>query len=275
MEYREFAAPPHLGRLIHAVWFLRIPAGAGAPQPVVPDGRIELVAHLGDPFSRLGADGRAERQQDFLVSGQLTRPVTLLPAGDADVVGIRLEPRGAHLLLGLPLDEITDQVISLREVDPRLRAALLPSVAYRGSMGERARAIFDALARRLAGAPQSGIERVLAAIEHDTSAGLRALARHAGTPERTLQRRFRAEVGLGPKGYQRVVRFRRAFALVSAAPESGLAAAAHRAGYYDQAHLNRDFRRFAGAPPRSFFRSSPSLARAFASGEGEPTSTSR
>ena len=83
MEYREFAAPPHLGRLVHAVWFLRAPAGGGAPQPVVPDGRIELVAHLGEPFSRLGADGRAERQQDFLVSGQLTRPLTLLPAGDA------------------------------------------------------------------------------------------------------------------------------------------------------------------------------------------------
>ena len=87
-------------------------------------------------------------------------------------------------------------------------------------------------------------------------------------PERTLQRRFTAEVGVGPKAYQRVVRFRRAFALVSAASEGGLAAAAHRAGYYDQAHLNRDFRRFAGAPPRAFFRASPALAQAFASSEG-------
>lgn len=267
MDYREFAAPPHLGRLVHAVWFLRAPAGGGAPQPVVPDGRIELVAHLGEPFSRLGADGRAERQQDFLVSGQLTRPLTLLPAGDADVVGIRLEPRGAHLLLGLPLDEITDQVVPLREVDPGLRAALLPSVASCGTLGERACAIFDALARRLAGAPANGVARALAVIEQGASAGVRALAREAGLPERSLQRRFMAEVGMGPKAYQRVVRFRRVFALVSAAPEGGLAAAAHRAGYYDQAHLNRDFRRFAGAPPRAFFRSSPALARAFASGE--------
>ncbi len=73
---------------------------------------------------------------------------------------------------------------------------------------------------------------------------------------------------MGPKVYQRVVRFRRVFALVSAAPERGLAAAAHRAGYYDQAHLTRDFRRFAGAPLRAFFQSSPALAQAFASGEG-------
>jgi AraC-like DNA-binding protein len=267
MEYREFAAPAPLGHLVHAVWFLRGAAGAGAPQPVVPDGRIELVAHLGEPFSRLGADGRAVRQPDFIISGQLTRPLTLLPAGDIHVVGIRLEPRGAHLLLGLPLDEITDQVVPLGEVDPRLRAALLPSVTVRGALGERADAIFDALARRLAGARESGIGRALAAMETGAPVRVDALAREAGMPERTLQRRFRAEVGLGPKVYQRVLRFRRAFALVSAAPGDGLAAAAHRAGYYDQAHLNRDFRRFAGAPPREFFRADPALAQAFASGE--------
>ena len=267
MEYREFAAPAPLSRLVHAVWFLRGPAGAGAPQPVVPDGRIELVAHLGEPFSRLGADGTAVRQQDFLVSGQLTRPLTLLPAGDADVVGIRLEPRGAHLLLGLPLDEITDQVVALGEVDPRLRAALLPAVTARGTTGERARGIFDALARRMASAPESGIGPVLAAIEQGAAVRVRALAREAGMPERTLERRFRAEVGLGPKVYQRVLRFRHAFALMSEGPGDGIAAAAHRAGYYDQAHLNRDFRRFAGAPPRAFFRADPALAQAFASGE--------
>ena len=122
------------------------------------------------------------------------------------------------------------------------------------------------LTGRLAGGPDSGVARALAVIEQGTS-GVRALAREAGMPERTLQRRFVAEVGVGPKAYQRVVRFRRVFALVSAAPEGGLAAAAHRAGYYDQAHLTRDFRRFAGAPPRAFFRSNPALAQAFASGE--------
>ena len=61
MDYREFAAPPHLGRLVHAVWFLRAPAGGGAPQPVVPDGRIELVVggERVDPPARLCVDGDA------------------------------------------------------------------------------------------------------------------------------------------------------------------------------------------------------------------------
>lgn len=270
MDYREFAAPAPLARLVHAVWVLRGPAAAAAPQPVVPDGRIELVAHLGEPFSRLDAGGRVTRQDDFLVSGHLTRPLTLVPAGHADVVGVRLEPLGAHLLLGTSLDEITDQVVPIADVAPRLRAALLPAMAAGGSPGERARAIFAALGRQLAEAPSPAMRHALDLLGGTEPIGIRRLAREAGMPERTLQRRFRAEVGLGPKVYQRVLRFRRAFALVSAAPGGGLAAAAHRAGYYDQAHLNRDFRRFAGAPPRAFFRADPALAQAFASGERGP-----
>jgi AraC-like DNA-binding protein len=41
------------------------------------------------------------------------------------------------------------------------------------------------------------------------------------------------------------------------------------AGYYDQAHLTREFRRFAGASPSEFFRVDPALARAF----GAPVGT--
>ena len=270
MDYREFAAPGPLGRLVHAVWVLRGPAAAAAPQPVVPDGRIELVAHLGEPFSRLDDSGRVTRQHDFLVSGHLTRPLTLVPAVDADVVGIRLEPLGAHLLLGIPLDGITDQVVQVADIAPGLRSALLPAMAAGGSPHERARAIFAVLGRRLAGTPSPAMAHALDLLGRAAPVGIRRLAREAGMPERTLQRRFAVEVGLGPKVYQRVLRFRRAFALVSAAPGGGLAAVAHRAGYYDQAHLNRDFRRFAGAPPRAFFRADPALAQAFASGERGP-----
>lgn len=59
---------------------------------------------------------------------------------------------------------------------------------------------------------------------------------------------FRSSVGLAPKLFCRVRRFRRAVARLSAGPGSDTEVALE-AGYSDQAHLIRDFREFAGITP--------------------------
>jgi transcriptional regulator GlxA family with amidase domain len=46
-----------------------------------------------------------------------------------------------------------------------------------------------------------------------------------------------------------VLRFRRAVELLRLADGATLAEVAAASGYYDQAHLNRDFRALAGGPP--------------------------
>jgi AraC-like DNA-binding protein len=266
MLYREFAPPAPLDRVVHRVWLLAGRDAPGAPQPIVPDGRLELVLHLGEPFSRLAASGAATPQHAFLVSGQLTRPLTLLPSAEADVVGVRLHPLGAHALLGIPLDELADEVVPLDEVDRRLRAALLPAMASTGSPEERAHAIFAALGRLVSRMPCTRMARAAELLGRAAPPGIREVATEVGLPERTLLRRFRGEVGLAPNAFRRVARFRRAFALMGPASRDGLAGVAYRTGYCDQAHLIRDFRRFAGASPRAFLRANPALAQAFVSG---------
>jgi transcriptional regulator GlxA family with amidase domain len=83
---------------------------------------------------------------------------------------------------------------------------------------------------------------------------------------RTLQRRFRSEIGISPRMLQRLVRFRRAFRMLSGPRPMSLARAAVLAGYFDQSHMTRDFRRFAGSAPARFFQAEPELAEAFLTG---------
>jgi len=80
------------------------------------------------------------------------------------------------------------------------------------------------------------------------------LAAETGWSPRYLNSVFRAETGLAPKAAARVVRFDRARhriarAAATAAPGTTLAGLAADCGYYDQAHLARDFRSLAGCPP--------------------------
>ena len=78
------------------------------------------------------------------------------------------------------------------------------------------------------------------------------LCRELGWSRRHLAVRFRDEVGLAPKVYARVLRFERAAALLARDGGARFAEIAYQCGYYDQAHLNRDFREFAGTSPSDY-----------------------
>ena len=79
------------------------------------------------------------------------------------------------------------------------------------------------------------------------------LAEETGWSSRHLDNRFRSEIGLTPKAAARVIRFDRARRMLMHRVGSGAAPAladlAAAGGYYDQAHLAREFRGLAGVPP--------------------------
>jgi transcriptional regulator GlxA family with amidase domain len=78
------------------------------------------------------------------------------------------------------------------------------------------------------------------------------LAAETGWSGRHLTSRFRAEIGLTPKAAARVIRFSRTRdLLVKRAAGGGLRLAdlAASCGYFDQAHLAREFNALAGCPP--------------------------
>jgi transcriptional regulator GlxA family with amidase domain len=74
------------------------------------------------------------------------------------------------------------------------------------------------------------------------------LAGDLGISGRQLERRFLNEVGLGPKLLCRILRFQQVFRAIERSDRNWARIAAD-CGYYDQAHLIRDFRQFAGQPP--------------------------
>ncbi len=65
-----------------------------------------------------------------------------------------------------------------------------------------------------------------------------------------FERKCRERIGMSPKMYSRILRFSKAYRLHEANPETSWTSIAHEAGYFDQMHLIRDFREFAGVNPR-------------------------
>ena len=265
-DYLEVPAPPPLDTLIHCFWFLRGPMAGAGVQTVVPDGRIEIVLHLAEPFSEVDAAGVARPQAEALLAGQLTAPILLLPGGRSDVVGIRFRSAAARCVLGFPVSEISGRVARLADHGSRLAGELLTAASRHRLPADRTRALASVLLRFVREEPQGLVDAAVRSFDAPRPPTVGRVARQLGVDRRTLERRILREVGLSPRMLLRVLRFRRAFGLLDRAPPGHGARMAAAAGYYDQAHLIRDFRRFAGATPSAFLESDPALARALASG---------
>ncbi|MEZ4588091.1 MAG: AraC family transcriptional regulator [Gemmatimonadales bacterium] len=264
MRYLELSPPPELAALVHRIWFLETDRSAPDGEPILPDGRPELIFHLGEPFALETAHGGEERQTDALFAGQLVSPLRVRSSAGGDVVGIRLRPEAAPALTGESADRMTGRVPPLADLARGISRELLGLL--RRAVGPDARV--EAIARVLGGlsrGPSQLVASAVRAIERTPTVAVAALARSLACSERTLERRFRAEVGVSPRTLGRIVRFRRAVRMIGGR-EDTLARVAARAGYADQAHLAREFRRLAGRPPSSFVEERAELGRALATG---------
>ena len=263
MNYTELPPPPALADIVHCFWFLSGQLGHGEEQPVVADGRLEIILHLAEPFEALDAKGRWRPQAEALIAGQLTAPIRIRPAGESDVVGIRFRTDGVRALLAVPLAELNDRVVPLGELAPALTAALLRSLRGAIAPSERTAAMTAVLVRHIQRAPDPAVRSVVAHLDDPRAPSIGTVADHHGLNARTVERRVLAATGLSPVELRAVLRFRRAYRRLEASPSGQWGRLAIASGYYDQAHCIREFRRFTGAAPTEWFKRETVLADAF------------
>lgn len=221
---------------------------------ILPGAQSYLLFNLGPP-QYLVAHG-TERQRvafdDAWFCGISERPIDAEAPYGSVVVGVELTTVGAAAILPLRQSEAANRVAPLADLLGR------PAQILRERLGEAASA-HDRLMlvqQWLLGRCMSG-RRVHPLVHWTTTrlaacggaARVDALARGAGCSRKHLADLFAREVGLAPKALARVLRFRRALDARRAAPGSAWSDIAASCGYFDQAHLIRDFREFAGMSP--------------------------
>jgi AraC-like DNA-binding protein len=183
---------------------------------------------------------------------------------------VLLSPLAAYSLLGLPMHSLTNVLVDLPVALGHTSTQLVERLAGASDWPERFELLRTALAARMTSGPQP--TRAVVEMWHRLRATngtvrIADLVRESGWSHRHLVARFREEVGVTPKSLARVLRFEHSMAML----ESGAALAdvATAAGYYDQAHLNRDFRELAGCAPGAMF-GEPSVPALSAAGQFSP-----
>ena len=222
----------------------------GSERREVAGAGIALVLAFGDPITvRYDGSDVGSAFGAFVVGNHL-RPALTSSRGHQQGVEVNLTPAGAFALLGGALEALTDVVTPIDAVLGREGEELVERLADAPSWTAR----FDLLdhevgQHRERAAMAREVEWLwhqLVACHGDTR--VEQLIDETGWSRRHLTRRFRQQIGLPPKACARLLRFEHAVDLLGE-PGASLSAVAGAAGYYDQAHLNREFREFAGCTP--------------------------
>src|ERR1044071_10321272 len=124
MEYCERKPRPPLSRFVECFWALESYVPSTQLERILPDGCVELILNFGARFSQHD-DGKLKLQPRSFLVGQMTGPILISPTGPVQLLGIRFHPGGTLPFLRVPLHEITDQVVELSELCPRLELKLL------------------------------------------------------------------------------------------------------------------------------------------------------
>jgi AraC-like DNA-binding protein len=223
----------------------------------LPSGDVPLIIGFGDPLVSLPPEDPSDlgRAHQTFVAGLYESSSATDSGLIAHGIQVNFTPVGAYQFLGLPMHELTNRVVELEDVmgaeAPRLVASLIGAAT--------AQARFDMLdamiARRLAQSVPASEGVAWAWRQLETTHGRTAISRltsDLGWSRKQTVARFREQVGLPPKTLARILRFQHAVRLTERSDEGRWAQVALQAGYYDQAHLIRDFRAFAQSTPGAY-----------------------
>ncbi|MFD3514777.1 helix-turn-helix domain-containing protein [Streptomyces sp. NPDC058657] len=246
--------PRELRPYVHSYDGYRVAAATSYRVRLVPRGRAVVVINLGEPFAqvfRLGETGPAVRVVGSLVAGLEDGPRVCDHPGGQEAIRLELTPLGAYRLFAVPMRELTNTVLELRDVLGPGADELVERMSATRDWTRRFDLLDAALLTRLERGPDPSPEVVHAWRLLTRSAGTIPVARIAaevGWSHAHLVRRFTHQVGLTPKMSARVLRFHRSVELLSHGG-SDLREVAAICGFYDQAHLNREFRALADVTP--------------------------
>ena len=237
LAYQQFQPSPHLRPFVECFWTLQV--DGPCEKRTIPDGCVDLLFswHRGS--------------RTAFVAGAMTRPHDLTLADGRSFLGMRFRPGMASLCLGIDAPALNDRLLKIERLNDPSIGELARRIDTITTMADR----LEALERHFAALPPvtQTHAAISALVGRQGQMSADALATLAGVGRRQLQRVCAEHCGLSPKHLARIIRFRHAAALLRGA-STDLPAVAIGAGYFDQSHMNRDFRELAAMTPAEYAR---------------------
>lgn len=246
--YKEIQPRTELRDFIECFWMAQF-KGALLSKPVkrriLPDGCVDIIF-----------DFKSSRQNHpaYLV-GTMSRPLLVTLFGETDVLGIRFRPGAIRSFIKFIAAECTDDSAELNCFWGNSGSELWQMLAEISSTETRIAFLENYLLKTFGWALKLDPYIRHCVRRMQISRGnilMSTLEKETGLSARQIERIFARDVGLSPKAFARVIRFRNVIERATRIEKTDWSKIALENGYADQSHLIREFKKFADLTPSEF-----------------------
>ncbi|MVP01315.1 helix-turn-helix domain-containing protein [Paenibacillus lutrae] len=253
--YREMTPSPALRPYVACYWISEpAPPVHGRPldtssgtsvDRVLPDGCTDIIVKQDLYRDRCAAIYCGIFDHAFTIKYSEQQPVRSF--------GVRFFPGGACRFMGIPLDGLANQALPLEVLLPDLGSGVRERIMRAASFTEQVREMESYLLARLRKQERDGdilIQNLLHRIFiSGGQENVQSMAASEAVSTRQMNRKFGQWIGTSPKKFMEIVRFQSVLREIKAGRITDWRTAALERGFYDQAHLIREFKRFYGDTP--------------------------
>ncbi|PIF32369.1 AraC family transcriptional regulator [Flavobacterium sp. 9] len=201
---------------------------------------------------------------DSFLYGQLNGFKDIYSHDEITLIIVVFQPSGIHQLLGIPANEFLDSIISIDDVFGENGLILQEKLSEQNKNQTRIELLnhfFSNLISKKLESNQlivnSSLDFIISNKGHFSVA---QLVKYTGYTERHLERKFKESIGLNPKKFGNVVRLHHFLKLLKDKPaDTNLTTICYDAGFSDQSHLIKDFRKHTGISPKEYLHCSGKL----------------
>lgn len=225
-------------------------------QRIIPSGLPELSLYIGNRPRTLG--NKKDFEDNFILNGHQQRYYDLQIEKQLCVFSTVFQPQGLMTFFNLPLIEVYNQNVPLKDLNKKFEQKVLPLLTDEQSFEKRVAIIERFLCRML----DEGINRFnFSRINHAINiisqtrgkTTIENLASETCLSRKQFERKFSELIGITPKQYLKTIRLQHSLYLKSRNIELNITDLAYEVGYYDQAHFINDFKLQTGFTPKQYF----------------------
>lgn len=252
----SFLPAPELQEFIASYGILEIPEGHTekyfSPPLAMSGFIINIIKNKGAVISRI--EDRDFFTESAVATGQVTAPVYGELVGEVKSIMVFFKPLGMHRLFGNDLSQLTNSSRSLSEFLGREEAdLLLKNLKAQPDNLQQTEILNDFFRKRITHRQEDKkLEKILDHIhEKKGNLNITEILENSFYPRKTLERHFRKKIGLSPKVYIQIYRFKRLINFLENNPETTWAQLASLSGYFDQSHMSRYIQEYLKVSPNS------------------------